>query len=114
MGVCRFIFDYMCVVVKLTCISIHFKCKVFENVSNCICIHGWCTIFSVSKFRIFLKTCFRSIQVILQLICSALTSDVCCLKIPLLLGEKDMVYVCNKVSFFFIFGGGGGGGGPRL
>ena len=56
---------------------------------------------------------------ILQLFFSVLTSDVCCLNIPLLLGEKDMLYLCNKVSvyiyiyiyfFFFFFGGGG----PRL
>ena len=62
-------------------------------------------------FYIFFFTCLRSIQVILQLFCSALTSDVCCLKILLLLlGEKDMFYVCNKVSFFFFIWGGGGGG----
>ena len=58
------------------------------------------------KFSLFQNFAgvFKSIQVILQLFFSALKSDVCCLKIPLLLGEKDMLYVYNKVSVF-IFGG---------
>ena len=81
------------------------KCSLFLNFAN-IYIY------------IFFFTCLRSIQVILQLIFSVLTSDVCCLNIPLLLGEKDMLYLCNKVSVYIckyiFFFGGGGGGGPRL
>ena len=74
------------------------KCSLFLNFAN-----------------IYFYICLRSIQVILQLFFSVLTSDVCCLNIPLLLGEKDMLYLCNKVSvyiyifffFFFFFWGGG-------
>ena len=69
------------------------KCSLFLNFAN---IYIYIYIY-------FFFTCLRSIQVILQLFFSVLTSEVCCLNIPLLLGEKDLLYLCNKVSVYYIY-----------
>ena len=114
MGVCRFIFDYMLNSHAFLYISFWecFKLHVYMDGVNCSL---FLNIYIYILFFVFYM--FEKYSGDLQLFFSFLTSDVCCLNIPLLLGEKDMLYLCNKVSvytyfifylFIFFFGGGGG------